>query len=460
MKFKILGLSIFLIFSANCFSAWDPTTVELTRSFSKEVFEANGMKYMQPLANALNSTSNSRFFNQAYVPRKAKGPYFKLSVNGMMGFVRDDQKTYKPSIPFEPFDTAKVIAKLSEYGTFGLDANFKPKYTITGDTAQLLAYIFKVYTGEALRRHIIDVPEFAPTILGAGSQLIDIKKQLLLDSVVRIWPSVGIGPYQFPIYSLLDSNVRKKLDSTVLMFPQIFTLPTGGDFTTLIAGIPQLEIGSLFGTEALIRYIPLVNMGAKIGNFSFWGFGLKHSISQYFGETRYFDMAVQAVYQGTYLKNTVPQSGAELEASATIWDFNIQASKNLWNVIDIYTGLSYETLKIQTDYKYYLPVETQMQLGLLERAVVDGVVKILPPDPARGYPGDTKPQNASFILNDVNIKWTIGARGNIGPFGLYFDYSISRFNIFSAGLEFNINKIYNAFSTGNFFNDGNYIEKE
>jgi len=459
MKIKLLIISLLIVTLYDGYSKYDPMTVELTRLFSKEIFEENGIKYLQPLAAAMNSTSNARFFNRAYVPKRVKTPYFRLSLNGMLGFVREDQKSYIPMIPSEPFDTAVVFAKLNEMGKLSFDfSTMKYKYAINpGDTSKLMAYIFKLYMGEALRKKIIKLPETSPTVLGKGQPIIHQDKQMLLDSVVHVWPTVGFGTFQYPIYSFLDTNVQKSFDAIILNFPNYFSLPAGGNFNTLFAGIPQLEFGSLFGTEALVRFIPPVKMDDKIGKFAFWGIGLKHSISQYFGETGYFDMAAQIVYQGTYLKNSIKESGAELDARADIWDFNIQISKNFWNSIDFYTGLSYDILNINTNYKYFLPVEVQFQLGLLELREINGIPTIMPPDPANGYPGDTKPNFTTINLRNENIKWIIGARGTIGPFALYIDYSVSKFNIFSSGFEMDLNRIYQLFKGENFFNDGNYI---
>jgi hypothetical protein len=222
-------------------------------------------------------------------------------------------------------------------------------------------------------------------------------------------------------------------------FPNLFNLPEGGNLNYLFAGVPQFEIGSLYGTELLVRFIPPVNMGDEIGDFAFWGFGLKHSISQYFNKgdepgRRYFDAAIQIVYQGTHLDNKIGVTNAELKANATMMSYNLQASKHIEGWLDIYTGFSYETININSDYTYYLPIEVQWQLGLIDPKAKGGIDNT---EPTPGHPGDQNPQKAIIKLNDDNIKWTIGLSRDIGPITLFADFNISKFNIFTGGIIYN-----------------------
>ncbi|MBK7985642.1 MAG: hypothetical protein IPK11_01680 [Ignavibacteria bacterium] len=57
-------------------------------------------------------------------------------------------------------------------------------------------------------------------------------------------------------------------------------------------------------------------------------------------------------------------------------------------------------------------------------------------DPENGYPGDTEPQVAKGTIEDTNHKLILGVAKPIGPLTIALDYSISRFNLFSLGLDF------------------------
>jgi hypothetical protein len=289
----------------------------------------------------------------------------------------------------------------------------------------------------------IQTPESASTALGTG----DTKFTLPRDSMQMLLKA-------HPLYSssLIPKNIKDSVSSYLNQFPENFKLYGGTNLNTVVAGIPQFEIGSLYGTELLVRFIPPVNLGETIGDFAFWGIGIKHSISQYFDHgmvretesepqngidspidpTKHrhkspFDLAVQFVYQGTHLKNKVGVTQAELTADATILNFNLQGSYHIHNILDVFTGVSYETISIDSKYFYKLPVEIQWQVGLLEPGKHD---------PTPGFPGDQDPQTTALTFSDTNVKWTIGLAKQIGPVAIFASFNLSKFNIFSGGLEY------------------------
>lgn len=412
----------------------DSITVQLVRMFSKDIFETNGTPYLKPMVQSMNATSNSRFFNNAYVPKKVNKPYFKVSVNTMIGVVPEDMKTYAPVLPAEQLNLNKLAQYVDIYP-------FKIK-----DTAGLAYYAMKTVFYDGITQGKIKVPEKSATILGTQNSVFHLAHQDLKD-LVR----------QNAAYAMLPESFRLQLDSIIDQFPENFTLPQGANMKTFYAAIPQFEIGSLYGTELLLRFIPPINMGKNIGDFAFWGIGLKHSISQYFFDEkeydtentplsaindRPFDMSVQAVYQGTYLKNKVGVTNADLKAWANIWDFNLQFSKNMFGWFDLYTGLSYEMMNIKSEYVYALSWETQIQLGLLKMKTDENGKPVLDEhgwnvyETAEGYPGDTAPQKSEVKVSDNNLKWIIGISKDIGKFSIFADYNMSKFDIFTAGVMY------------------------
>ncbi|MCX8054111.1 MAG: hypothetical protein N3A67_00375, partial [Ignavibacteria bacterium] len=276
-------------------------------------------------------------------------------------------------------------------------------------------------------------PEKASSILGKDTTQLHLDNTVLTELVKN-----------HVIYQYLPQEMKDTLLNVMKQVPSFFTLPAGGNINTIVAGVPQIEIGSLYGTEFLIRVVPPLDLGKYIGKFAFWGFGIKHSISQYFTEYietsegeiyEYspFDLAIQIVYQGTDLQNKVGVTQSDLKANAQIWNANMNISKSFENIIDLYGGISYDYLDIDARFKYYLPVETQMQLGLLRYDPV--LNKIMPPEPP-DYPGDTKPQTTKINLINRSWKATLGLNKSIGNFSVFADYNISRFNIFSAGIQY------------------------
>ncbi len=404
---------------------YDPLAVDLTRAIMKGLFESNAVPYIQPMVNTINATSNARFYDRAYVPASVSKPYVRVSANGMVGYINEDQRWYTPKIDLGP--NVNVVLELTKYGQIIIGPN-GPQYQIGPryeDTLGLATMLMTELFRDAQAQGFLQTPDSAATLFGyKPDNRVYLPTSDQLITVLRGWP----------VYSVLDTNTQKALESllTSAKLPAFLTLPPGVNMSKIIAAVPQIEIGSLWGTEALIRYIPPVEFDPNIGKFSFWGLGLKHSISQYFPE-RWFDMAIQGVYQGTMLRNTVGFTESKLEADATIFSGNVQASKTLWDIVDVYTGIAFEHINVSSTYTYVLPQEAQIMLGLLPEPP-PGQVAVPTPD----QPGDTKPQTSVVSATNDNVKWTIGASVFYGPLRVAIDYNISVFNILTMGVSYTL----------------------
>lgn len=412
----------------------------LSRALSKDLMELNGVPFMQPLVEAVNSTSNARFVNSAYIPTEVEKPYFRISLNGMFGFVNSSMRSYVPSLPAEPFDPAKILdPNIMQIETKFVDG--RPQSSIKYlDTARLYHYLLRTIIYDAQRAGDLKLPTEAATILGRSNQNINFTKpdgsSALLPATMRRIDSINstLGAFGLPP---LSDTLTGGITNVFSQLPAYFTLPPGGDYSSLFAGVPQIEIGSLYGTELLLRFIPPIQMSEEIGKFSFYGIGLKHSISQYFDDPS-FDMAVQAVYQTTELTNQVGVTNAQLKATAEMINLNLQASKRFKDLFDVYTGISYDMTTINSQFTYYLSKEVQGQVGLLE-TIKDAQGNTIDFVKSPGYPGDLEPQVAEIELNSKALKWTVGARKEIGDFAIFADYNVSNFNIFSFGVQYTIN---------------------
>lgn len=424
MKHLSLAIAILIsIVSLPSQPLWNPLAVDVTRSLSKDLFESNAVPYIQPMVTAINATSNARFYSQAYIPAKVEAPYIRVSVNGMVGTISDDMKTYSPSISFGPrVNVTDVIGRHGEIryedGTFKY--NIKPTYA---DTLGLTSSLFKELLRDAIDSGYFAMPPQAATLFGyIPDARAYMPNQSQLTELLRNRPE----------YKILDSAGKASLESLMLKLtlPEYLTLPSGVDMSSLIAGVPQIEIGALWGTELLIRFVPPVQFDKNVGKFAFWGAGLRHSISQYITDPP-VDVAVQGMIQGTNLTNTVGFTQSKLEADATIMSFNIHAGKEWWNSFGVYTGFNYERIDVTSSYTYVLLQEVQIALGLLPKPP-EGEVAVPTPE----QPGDNQPQQSIVNAGNTNLKWTLGVSGKIGGLRLAVDYNISRFNIITAGLSY------------------------
>ncbi len=123
-----------------------------------------------------------------------------------------------------------------------------------------------------------------------------------------------------------------------------FAFPGGFDLASFALAAPQLRIGSFKGTEALIRYMAFDTGDVEIGDVDLQGYGLRHSISQYFPGLP-VDIAAGIMYQRFKL-------GDDL-IDATAFSFGAQASMKLplvFATIEPYAGLSMDTFKMDVEY--------------------------------------------------------------------------------------------------------------
>ncbi|MDZ4745824.1 MAG: DUF6588 family protein [bacterium] len=403
---------------------WNPLAVDVTRNLLKDLFETNAVPYIQPMITTVNATSNAAFYNTAYIP-DTNAPYVKISLRGMVGFIRDDQKSYSPTLDLGA-PSQNLVTDVTRFGTIDvINRKFviKPTYE---DTLGLTMFLLREILIDAQKQGKFNLPPVAPTLFGNQPDTrVYLPPSDTLLAVLR-----SRQDYQ-ALLALSGPGLDSSLSALVgqLSLPDYLTLPPGANMSTLVAAVPQIEIGALYGTELLLRFIPPVQFDKNIGKFAFWGVGLKHSISQYFPE-RYFDLAVQGVYQGTTLTNTVGFTGSELNATAHIASINVHASKRLANILDVYSGFAYENIDVTSTYIYIMPQEVQVKLGLLPTPPL-GQAAVPTPE----QPGDTKPQTSIIEAGDTNVKWTVGFSLLAGPVRLFADYSISSFNIFSGGIE-------------------------
>jgi hypothetical protein len=105
-------------------------------------------------------------------------------------------------------------------------------------------------------------------------------------------------------------------------------------------GTPQLSIGTLFGTEAIVRYA----VAPSVRDFprtSLVGYGLRHSVSQYFPSVP-VELSVGAFRQELSV-------GDVLGVKSTNVALMVGKSISLFN---LYGGVQYESTAIDVDYAY------------------------------------------------------------------------------------------------------------
>jgi hypothetical protein len=156
-------------------------------------------------------------------------------------------------------------------------------------------------------------------------------------------------------------------------------------------GVAQLTVGSLKGTEAIVRFIATPELGdGGFPSTSLFGFGLRHSISQYMTAA---DIGIAA--GGWY--HTM--SFGDI-SDITSFSFGAQGSKT-WNIFTLYGGLAWE--------------QTTMDLSYVTS-------------------GENPEQVDIEIDGDNTFRFTVGGKVQLGIFRVFADSNFGSVTHFSGGL--------------------------
>jgi hypothetical protein len=161
--------------------------------------------------------------------------------------------------------------------------------------------------------------------------------------------------------------------------------------------VPQVGVGTVFGTDAQLRYLPETDI-SDYGSVSVFGLAVRHSLSQYIPLSP-VAIAVQGSWQSVGLSGT--QQGDILEATG--WALNAQVSRSVPVLpVTFYGGLQYEKFTVDVDYTFQTSAGTS-DISLSQEA-----------------------QNNVRALAGVSISLLV-ARLNV-------DYALGANNVVSAGL--------------------------
>jgi hypothetical protein len=172
-----------------------------------------------------------------------------------------------------------------------------------------------------------------------------------------------------------------------------------GQFKTTLypLAVPQLTIGDVFGTQAVIRYIPIPEI-KDFPKTTLFGIGVRHSVSQYIPVIP-VDVAGSVFYQSLKIGDMF---------TAKSFNVGAQVSKS-FAVVTLYGGLQYESSSMDVSYdysgKFGLPTGTPVKLTM------DG---------------------------DNTFRATIGLGLNLAILHFYADANFGSVTVISGGLGFGL----------------------
>jgi hypothetical protein len=172
----------------------------------------------------------------------------------------------------------------------------------------------------------------------------------------------------------------------------VFNFPGGLDIKKLPLAVPQVSVGSIFGTEATVRFAK-AKIDDNIGEVKLFGIGAQHSLSQYFKDFP-IDLAAGFLIQKFEVGNIV-------EANTKY--FGLQGSLSR-SVFTLYGGAGVESATLDIAYDYESGAGTQRIAFDLEA--------------------------------DNSFRFTAGVALNLLVFKLHADYNFGSQNVIAAGLGF------------------------
>ena len=120
-----------------------------------------------------------------------------------------------------------------------------------------------------------------------------------------------------------------------------FVFPGGVDLSSLSLVVPQLTVGSLKGTELVLRWLAAPTNEPEIGTVSTFGIGGRHSISQYLAASP-VDLAGAFFYQKFDVESDL--------IKVSTWSIAAQSSTDLLPFLRVLAALSYDSVSMSTSY--------------------------------------------------------------------------------------------------------------
>ena len=204
-----------------------------------------------------------------------------------------------------------------------------------------------------------------------------------------------------------------------------FVLPQGlssVNIKILPTAFLQARLGIFKATEIKVRYFPKIEQeDVKVGLF---GLGLQHEFTQWLPAEKVFPVAIAGLVAYNNLNanydftedEIIAGENQQFELKQNSWVFQLHASTKL-RVFNVYGGIGY--VSGTSDFNVLGNYRVRAGIPLLETT--------------------SEFRDPFSVKNKVSgVRGTIGAKLQLGFFGIHADYNIAEFNNASVGLHFGI----------------------
>ncbi len=122
--------------------------------------------------------------------------------------------------------------------------------------------------------------------------------------------------------------------------------PGGFNLKQFLIGVPQVSIGSVFGTRLVGRWVQFDAGDNELGHVKLLGIGAQHSLNHYLPKLP-VNLAVGGMYQ-TF------QLGKDKLIDTKAVHVDVMASKKLAMIFQPYVGVGYDTFQMKANYTHDL----------------------------------------------------------------------------------------------------------
>ena len=314
-----------------------------------QVGEAYARAYVDPFAEILGAHMNTGLFHTAGVSKKVFGVDVYIGVKASLVPISNEHRAFD----------------LTYEGTVPLDVDFAGQ-TITLDVPATFTV------------------EGAPSLFGVDE-----------DGMATV--SVNHDT----TFSTLGLTLPVSFDSTLTPRETIpGVLPT----TLVPFGVPQIGLGTVFGTDIMVRWLPQIT-APDVGSVELFGFGVRHNLNQYIPLLP-LDVSIQAAWQRILVEDHLNAKVLDANTFAV----NVALSKRI-GVLTVYGGLQSE--RSDMAFSYLFDVEN------FEENI------------------EADPIDVNFTLSDKNrTRGIFGLGLKLGPVVWNADVSVGSLVVYSAGFGF------------------------
>ncbi|MCA9781944.1 MAG: hypothetical protein KC518_00030 [Candidatus Cloacimonetes bacterium] len=251
-----------------------------------------------------------------------------------------------------------------------------------------------------------------------GGALPSFVRDALIEEITSQYTSVGISG---------ATVIGAASDSVTIAFPgatysaygldydvpaAAVKLPFGGfgdlaDVPLLPLTVPQFSLGTFYGTNFTVRWLPAVELSPELGDYKYSGFGIQHNPAIWMDRKLPVDLALSFFTQSMKVGNL-------FDCKATA--FGVTASKQWgWRFLNLtpYAGFLLESAEMGVTYDLMVPVPVSAL-----------------------YPDGVYTEKVDITLESENSsRLVLGTNLRLGIVNWNLDYSLAKYSGFSTGIS-------------------------